>query len=50
MRLYLAGKTGMYAYDGYFLDCALRHSAPLLTLDRPLRLAAEKIGMNLMEV
>jgi predicted nucleic acid-binding protein len=48
--LYLAGKTGMYAYDAYFLDCASRHSAPLLTLDRPLRLAAEKIGLDLVEI
>jgi predicted nucleic acid-binding protein len=48
--LYLAGETGMYAYDAYFLDCALRHSAPLLTLDRALRLAAEKIGLDIVEV
>jgi predicted nucleic acid-binding protein len=48
--LYLAGKSGMYAYDAYFLDCASRHSAPLLTLDRPLRLAAEKIGLDLVEI
>ena len=48
--LHLAGKTGMYAYDAYFLDCASRHSAPLLTLDRPLRLAAEKIGLDLVEI
>ncbi len=48
--LRLAGKTGMYAYDAYFLDCASRHAAPLLTLDRPLRLAAGKIGLELLEI
>jgi predicted nucleic acid-binding protein len=48
--LSLAGKTGLYAYDAYFLDCASRHSAPLLTLDRSLRLAAIKIGLDLVEV
>jgi predicted nucleic acid-binding protein len=35
--LSIAGKTNTYAYDAYLLDCALRHSAPLLTLDRPLK-------------
>jgi predicted nucleic acid-binding protein len=48
--LCLADKTDMYAYDAYFLDCASRHSAPLLTLDRPLRLAAMKIGLDLVEI
>jgi len=48
--LRLAGKTGLYAYGAYFLDCASRHSAPLLTLDRSLRLAAEKIGLDWMEI
>jgi len=48
--LSIAAETNMYAYDAYFLDCALRHSAPLLTLDRSLRLAAQKIGANLLEV
>ncbi|MFH0795359.1 MAG: type II toxin-antitoxin system VapC family toxin [bacterium] len=48
--LSLANKTGMYAYDAYFLDCALRHSAPLLTLDRSLGLAAKKVGVELLEV
>lgn len=46
----LAHHSNMYAYDAYFLDCALRHSAPLLTLDGPLRLAATKIGINVLEV
>jgi predicted nucleic acid-binding protein len=46
----LAHHSNMYAYDAYFLDCALRHSASLLTLDGPLRLAAAKIGINVLEV
>jgi predicted nucleic acid-binding protein len=46
----IAHRTNTYAYDAYFLDCALRHSAPLLTLDGPLRLAATRIGVDLMEV
>ena len=27
----------MYAYDAYFLDCALRQKAPILTLDSRLK-------------
>jgi len=46
----IAHQTNTYAYDAYFLDCALRHSAPLLTLDGTLRTAAGKMGINLLEV
>jgi len=48
--LTIANKTDMYAYDAYFLDCASRHAAPLLTLDRPLSRAAQKLGLALLEV
>ena len=46
----IADANDMYAYDAYFLDCALRHAAPLLTLDRPLKRAASKIGVQVLEV
>jgi len=46
----IAHQTKAYAYDAYFLDCALRHTAPLLTLDRSLGRAALKLGVKLMEV
>ncbi len=48
--LSIAHANNMYAHDAYFLDCASRHVAPLLTLDRPLRRAAEKIGVHVLEV
>jgi predicted nucleic acid-binding protein len=48
--LSIAHQTGLYAYDAYFLDCALRHVAPLLTLDGALRAAAAKMNVKLMEV
>jgi len=32
--LKISKQTNMYAYDAYFLDCAIRHKAPLLTLDQ----------------
>ena len=41
---------GMYAYDAYFLDCAARRAAPLLTLDRGLKRAAKAAGITLLEV
>ena len=46
----IANQIKLYAYDAYFLDCAVRHSAPLLTLDRALERAALKLGVKLMEV
>lgn len=46
----IAYKTKTYAYDAYFLDCAVRHTAPLLTLDWALKRAALKLGVKLMEV
>ena len=48
--LVLAAQINTYAYDAYLLDCASRHSAPLLTLYAPLRRAATKIGVNLIEI
>lgn len=32
--LLLAGHFGIYAYDAYFLQCAIETRSPLLTLDR----------------
>jgi predicted nucleic acid-binding protein len=48
--LSLAHDAGLYAYDAYFLDCAVRHAAPLLTLDRGLKKAAKEVGLRLLEV
>lgn len=48
--LSIAHIANLYAYDAYFLDCAARHAAPLLTLDRPLRRAADSIGVHVLEV
>ena len=46
----IAHASNLYAYDAYFLDCASRHAAPLLTLDRPLKRAADNIGIHVLEV
>jgi predicted nucleic acid-binding protein len=48
--LSLAVRMKMYAYDAYFVDCAIRHGAPLLTLDRRLKHAARSLKVAVLEV
>ena len=48
--LKISKKTKIYAYEAYFLDCAIRHKAPLLTLDRKLMTAAQNLNVETMEV
>ena len=48
--LKLSKKVNMYAYDAYFLDCAVRYRSPLLTLDRKLKVAAKNINVEILEV
>ncbi|MCF8078925.1 MAG: type II toxin-antitoxin system VapC family toxin [Desulfobacterales bacterium] len=48
LRLSKQGK--LYAYDAYFLDCAIRHKAPLLTLDRKLMTSAQSLNVEILEV
>jgi len=48
--LRIAHETSIYAYDAYFLDCALRYDAPLLTLDRQLIRAARHVEVKVLEV
>ena len=48
--LSIAAEANIYAYDAYFLECAARCGAPLLTLDRSLRRAASGIGLRLVHL
>jgi predicted nucleic acid-binding protein len=48
--LKLSKQSNTYAYDAYLLDCAVRHKAPLLTLDRKLKTAAQNLNVKTMEV
>ena len=48
--LKLSRDTKMYAYDAYFLDCAIRRKAPLLTLDQNLKTAAKRLNIETLEV
>jgi predicted nucleic acid-binding protein len=48
--LKLSKQANIYAYDAYLLDCAIRHKAPLLTLDRKLKTSAQNLNVETMEV
>ena len=48
--LKISKQAGIYAYDAYFLDCAVRQKAPLLTLDRRLKASAHDFNIKTMEV
>ena len=47
--LRLSCAEGIYAYDGFMLQCALEISAPLLTLDRSLGHVARRLGIDVLE-
>ncbi|MBM3494079.1 MAG: type II toxin-antitoxin system VapC family toxin [Armatimonadetes bacterium] len=48
--LRIAADQGLYAYDAYYIVCALNLSVPLLRLDRRLTEAAIRAGARTMEV
>ncbi len=48
--LQISKQSDMYAYDAYFLECAIRHKAPQLTLDNKLKASAQKLNVETMEV
>lgn len=48
--LKIADALGIYACDAYLIRCALKYKAPLLSLDRNLLRAAEKIEARVIEV
>ncbi len=47
--LKLAITYNIYAYDAYFLHCALTLSMPLMTLDRRMKVVAETLKIEVME-
>jgi predicted nucleic acid-binding protein len=48
--LEIASRLNIYAYDAYFIACALNQKCSLLTLDGGLSYAAKAAGVNVMEV
>lgn len=47
--LLVAIRCGIYAYDAYFLQCALETGSPLLTLDQSLRRVAKTLRIRVVE-
>ena len=47
--LRLAVRFGVYAYDAYFLECALSCRLPLLTLDRGMKRIARELSIPVLE-
>ena len=48
--LELSYKLAIYAYDAYLIDCGLQNRVPLLTVDKGLRDAARRVGVEVPEV
>jgi len=48
--LEISHALNIYAYDAYLIQCAQQTSTPLLTMDRGLKIAAEKMGIYTLEV
>jgi predicted nucleic acid-binding protein len=48
--LSIAAQYDVYAYDAYFIACALQQKSALLTLDGGLRQAAIQAGVTILEV
>ena len=48
--LKLAHDNQIYAYDAYFLDCAMRHKALLLSLDNQMTAKARVLGIKVVEI
>ncbi len=46
----LSKKLNIYAYDAYFIQCALESQQPLITLDTSLINKAESAGVEIREV
>ncbi len=47
--LKLAIEFNIYAYDAYFLQCAMALSSPLITLDNRMKKVATELGIEVLE-
>jgi len=48
--LRIVKQANIYAYDAYFLDCAIRYNSPILTLDKKLLDVAKTFNVTILEV
>jgi len=47
--LEIASRFNIYAYDAYFIECAVSLRCPLLTLDRQMKIVGQNMGINILE-
>jgi len=47
--LKLAIEFNIYAYDAYFLQCAMTLSSPLITLDNRMKKVATELSIEVLE-
>ncbi|GBE08388.1 PIN domain protein [bacterium BMS3Bbin11] len=47
--LKIAMDFNIYAYDAYFLQCAIEQASPLLTLDKGMKKVAKALNIEVME-
>jgi len=47
--LKMAIKFNIYAYDAYFLQCAIQLSSPLITLDGRMKQVANDLNIEILE-
>ena len=45
----IASRFNIYAYDAYFIECAISLRSPLLTLDRQMKIVAQNFGIHILE-
>ena len=45
----LAVRFNIYAYDAYFIECALSLRCPILTLDHRMKMVARDVGIRILE-
>ncbi|MCD6395209.1 MAG: type II toxin-antitoxin system VapC family toxin [Planctomycetes bacterium] len=45
----LAVRFNIYAYDAYFIECALNLRCPMLTLDHRMKMVAMDLGIRILE-
>ena len=48
--LEIAIKFNIYAYDSYFIQCAISMNAPLLTLDKKMKSVAKELNIKILEL
>jgi predicted nucleic acid-binding protein len=49
VSLEIAYQYHLYAYDAFYLQCALQYQMPLLTLDKRMKQVAKQLSLTILE-